>query len=81
MGAGGRRSAARVQAPDFSMTFRYRRIDEEGADLGPLASYRSEWQPGERLSRWHGERLEVVSVVEADELTELFRAYIVVRPR
>ena len=53
------------------MTFRYRLIDEDGADLGPLASYRSEWQPGERLSRWHGERLEVVSVVEADELRAL----------
>ena len=63
------------------MTFRYRLIDEDGTDLGPLASDRSNWHPGERLSRWHGERLEVVSVVEADELTELFRAYIVVRPR
>ncbi len=62
------------------MTFRYRLIDENGADLGPLASHRAEWQPGERLSRWHGERLEVVSVVEVDEQTELFRAYLVVRP-
>jgi hypothetical protein len=63
------------------MTFRYRLIAEDGADLGPLASYRAEWHPGERLSRWHGERLEVVSVIEADEHTELFRAYIVVKPR
>jgi hypothetical protein len=62
------------------VTFRYRLIDEHGADLGPLASQRSEWRPGERLSRWHGETLEVVGVVDVDdEHRELFRAYIVVR--
>jgi hypothetical protein len=63
------------------MTFRYRLIDEHGADLGPLASQRVDWQPGERLSRRHGEMLEVVGVVDVDdERRELFRAYIVVRP-
>ena len=62
------------------MTFRYRLIDEQGSDLGPLASPRSDWQPGEQLSRRHGETLEVVGVVDADdEHRELFRAYIVVR--
>jgi hypothetical protein len=63
------------------MTFRYRLIDEDGADLGPLASPRSDWVPGEQLSRRHGETLEVLGVVEVDdEHQELFRAYIVVRP-
>ena len=63
------------------MTFRYRLIDEQGSDLGPLASPRSDWHPGEQLSRRHGETLEVVGVVDADdEHRELFRAYIVVRP-
>ena len=62
------------------MTFRYRVVDEYGADLGPLASQRSDWQPGEQLSRRHGETLEVVRVVDVDdEHRELFRAYIVVR--
>ena len=62
------------------MTFRYRLIDEHGSDLGPLASSRSDWQPGEQFSRRHGETLEVVGVVDADdEHRELFRAYIVVR--
>jgi hypothetical protein len=64
-----------------AMTFRYRLIDEHGADLGPLASQRVDWQPGERLSRRHGETLEVLRVVDVDEAhAELFRAYIVVRP-
>jgi hypothetical protein len=63
------------------MTFRYRLIDEHGADLGPLASQRLEWLPGERLARRHGEELEVLQVVDVDdEHRELFRAYIVVRP-
>ena len=63
------------------MTFRYRLIDEHGADLGPLASERSDWRTGERLARRHGETLEVVGVVDVDDAhRELFRAYIVVRP-
>jgi hypothetical protein len=63
------------------MTFRYRLIDEHGADLGPLASPRLVWQTGELLSRRHGEKLEVLRVVDVDdEHRELFRAYLVVRP-
>lgn len=63
--------------------FRYRLVDEAGHDLGPLASQRSVWNKGERLSRWHGDQLEVVNVVEAEE-DEQFHGYLVVasgRPR
>jgi hypothetical protein len=63
------------------MPYRYRLIDEQGTDLGPLASQRLDWHPGERLARSHEETLEVVRVVEVDDAhAELFRAYIVVRP-
>jgi hypothetical protein len=61
------------------MPFRYRLLDEEGNDLGHFASRRQDWKPGERVSRWHGEVLEVVNVV--DELEEAgFNGYIVVQP-
>ena len=58
--------------------FRYRLIDEAGKDLGQLTSPRSLWSVGERVSRWHGDDLEIVAVVEA-ERHDPFRAYLVVR--
>jgi hypothetical protein len=58
--------------------FRFRLLDEAGDDLGPLATQRSTWCEGERLSRWHGDQLEVVSVVEAEE-HDPFHGYLVVR--
>ena len=60
--------------------FRFRLLDETGNDLGPLATPRSEWTEGERLSRWHGDELEIVGVVEAEE-HEPFHGYLVVRRR
>ena len=57
---------------------RYRLLDEAGNDLGPLASQRSAWNVGERVSRWHTDELEVVGVVEAEQ-HEPFNAYLVVR--
>lgn len=62
------------------MPVRYRLIDEDGNDLGPLASRRADWRVGERVSRWHGEELEVLNVVEAEN-HEGFSGYIVVRSR
>ena len=59
--------------------FRYRLLDESGADLGPLASQRRDWSPGDRVARWHGEALVVLSVVEADEGDNV-HGYLVVRP-
>jgi hypothetical protein len=58
--------------------FRYRLLDESGNDLGPLATQRSVWSEGERLSRWHGDQLEVVNVVEAEE-GDPFHGYLIVR--
>ena len=60
---------------------RYRVIDESGTDLGPLVSKRSrtEWMPGESLSRTSGEELRIVAVVTA-ERHESFGAYLIVRP-
>ena len=61
------------------MPHRFRLVDEDGNDLGALASRRDDWAAGERVSRWHGEELEVVNVVPVDDGGEL-RGYIVVRP-
>ena len=61
------------------MPYRFRLIDEAGNDLGPLASRRGEWTPGERVSRWHGERLEIVNVVQTEDAGEI-AGYIVVKP-
>lgn len=60
------------------MQHRFRILDEAGNDLGPFASRRSDWSSGDRLARWHGETLEVVSVVDA-EPEDPVTGYIVVR--
>jgi hypothetical protein len=62
------------------LVYRCRLIDEAGANLGPLASKRAGWQAGERLSRWHGEDLVVVTVVATEMPAEVL-AYLVVKPR
>jgi hypothetical protein len=62
------------------MPYRYRLIDQQGNDLGPLASRRAEWPVGERVSRWHGEELEVVNFVRNDDDAG-FHGYVVVVPR
>jgi hypothetical protein len=58
--------------------FRFRLLDQEVNDLGPLATKRDAWQPGERLSRWHGDELEVVRVVYA-EAHEPIHGFLVVK--
>ncbi len=60
------------------MQYRFRILDEAGNDLGPFATRRHDWASGERVARWHGESLEVVSVVEA-EPGDSVNGYIVVR--
>ena len=62
------------------MPYRYRLIDEHGNDLGPLASRRERWSVGERVSRWHGEELEVINFVATTEEPN-FHGYVVVAPR
>lgn len=59
------------------MSFRYRLIDQDGNDLGPLATRRNDWQPGETVSRWHGEELEILNVVDAP-VGDTVAGYIVV---
>ena len=63
-----------------ALVYRYRLIDETGADLGPLATKRADWQVGERLSRWHGEDLVVLNVVAAEVPSEVL-GYLVVKPQ
>jgi hypothetical protein len=58
--------------------YRYRLIDEEGAELGPFVSPRLAFQVGEQIAKQSSERYEIVRVVEAAP-TEGFRAYLVVR--
>ena len=57
--------------------YRYRLIDQDGADLGPLISPRATFAIGEEIARRAGERYELMSVVEPEN--EAFRAYLVVR--
>lgn len=59
------------------MPFRFRLVDEQGNDLGPFATRQGDWRQGERLSRWHGERFEIVEVVDSGD--ESVHAYLVVR--
>jgi hypothetical protein len=60
--------------------YRFRLLDETGNDLGPLATQREAWDAGDRLSRWHGDDLEVVRVVEAED-HDPFYGYLVVKRR
>lgn len=69
-------SASRVESVAHH---RFRLIDESGTDLGPLASKRASWNPGDTLTCWHGDQLTIIQVVEA-EPHEPFHAYLVVRP-
>jgi hypothetical protein len=59
------------------MPYRYRLIDASGNDFGAVASRRSAWTIGERLSRLHGEELEVINFVQVDE-GDGFHGYVVV---
>jgi hypothetical protein len=58
--------------------YRYRLIDETGADLGPFVSGRLSFEQGEEIVRDDRGRFIVVTVVEP-ERREGFRAYLVVR--
>jgi hypothetical protein len=57
---------------------RFRLVDEDGIDLGPLVSARAIWRVGEIVSRRPDEKLKVVNVVPA-EAPEGFLAYLVVQ--
>jgi hypothetical protein len=76
----------RFSSPNSSGTrtparhFRFRLLDEQGNDLGPLATKRGTWQQGEQLSRWHGDDLEVVRVVPT-ESHEPIDGFLVVKRR
>jgi hypothetical protein len=58
--------------------YRYRLVDEDGAELGPFVSARLAFQVGEQIARRSGERYEIVNVVEAEPY-DGSRAYLVVR--
>ena len=57
--------------------YRFRLIDESGADLGPFVSARAVWLVGELIARSGTERFVITSVVEPEEQAN-FRAYLVV---
>ena len=60
------------------MTYRFRLLDENGDDLGPLVSRRRLWSVGEQLSRWHGDQLRIINVIPAEDSDD-FVAYLVLR--
>lgn len=49
------------------MSFRFRLMNEDGADLGPFATSEPNWSPGHRIQRGPGDALEVLRVVAAEE--------------
>jgi len=59
------------------MPYRYHLIDASGNDFGAVASSRSAWMIGERVTRWHGEELEVINFVQVDD-GDGFHGYVVV---
>jgi hypothetical protein len=58
---------------------RFRLIDEDGEDLGPLRAATPTWAPGDRISRGPGKSLIVVNVTEALEGDDV-DGYLVVKP-
>lgn len=66
------------QANESEVTYRFRLLNEEGVDLGPLASRRNNWTVGETFSRFHGEKLTIIRIV-ATEPQDPFDAYLIVR--
>jgi hypothetical protein len=61
--------------------FRYRLLDEDGADLGPLVSSEASWRPGRTLHRGAGVALRVVRAVDAEEdAPDGLRGFLIVRP-
>ena len=56
-------------------SFRYRLIDMDGSDLGPLVSS-TDWPVGGLMKTAHG-YLRIAAVVETEEA---FHAYLVVEP-
>jgi hypothetical protein len=57
--------------------FRYRLIDAEGKDLGPLVSSEPDLKPGHTIQRGNGDVLRVTAVVDPEPGQD-FRAYLVV---
>jgi hypothetical protein len=59
------------------MPFRYRLIDADGSDVGPLVSKRDDWKPGDRRGR-RDEGMLIAAVIEAEDdvvSTKLFDTY------
>jgi hypothetical protein len=49
------------------VSFRFRLMSEDGADLGPFATSEPDWKPGHRIQRGPGDALEVLRVVAAED--------------
>lgn len=49
------------------MSFKFRLMSEDGADLGPFATSEPNWIPGHRIHRGPGDTLEVLQVAAAED--------------
>ena len=59
--------------------FRFRLLDVHGNDVGHLEAEHDGWQPGDRLARWPGDRLEVVRISYTENGHEPIRGFLVVQ--
>jgi hypothetical protein len=62
-----------------AVSFRFRLIDAEGRDLGPLVSQARHWAVGQPVQRGSGDELVVTAVVPPEDAMD-FIAYLVVEP-
>jgi hypothetical protein len=60
------------------VAFRFRLLDVEGNDLGPLVSQQSHWSVGERVHRGSDEWIVSAVVPSEDAMDSM--AYLVVEP-
>jgi hypothetical protein len=56
---------------------RYRLVDRQGTDLGPLVSAQATWAPGELMLDAHGRLFRVLALTSARALDD-FDGYLVV---
>jgi hypothetical protein len=60
------------------MAFRFRLLDQDGADLGAFATSEPNWSAGHQIHRGPNDSLEVVRVVSAEEGDDV-HGYLVVK--
>jgi hypothetical protein len=72
-------AASAARGYSRGVAFRFRLLDGEGNDLGPLVSQEPHWSVGQRVHRGSGDEWVVTAVVPSEDAMD-FVAYLVVEP-